>query len=880
MPAGKITPYFNALVEHHQQGFLLLQTTGTILAANGAFCELLGMPRHKIVAQSLQDFFLSDALAITNTLKACLENKQSDLMLSFELPAKPAQKLAFNFALSQDLEGELFISASIQNITARRANEQALNNDEVILQQAQPLSPTKSFALELKESNYQLLKSQATAQVGSWKYNLLQDEISWSPEQSRIYGMEATEAAPTVKAFLDRIHPDDRSTLEACIHKTLTQGTPYKCDHRIVLPDKSIKYTQCSGEAQFDADGNIVGLFGLTLDITERKKAECSLHNALAMLQKVMDYSLDIICIKNKEGKLLRVGKACEIIWGYTEAELIGDSILNYILPEDRFKSITTWQEILQGNQLTHFENRIIRKNGSVAPMVWSASWSATEDVAICIARDATATKQSEQKLRQSEELFRSLVQNGSDLIGLLNAKGYYTYVSDSVQRILGYQPNEFIGSCAFSYIHPDDLSYLYDVFAALEKTSQIVVRPFRFKAASGEWRWIETILNNQINNPAIKAVIASSRDITARKTAEFKIIESEQKYRSLFDYHPDAVFSLNPEGRFITANPQVVSITGYELADLLGTKFQPLILPEFAAETEAFYLSALKGTPQTYETAIVNRIGYCIDLLITSIPIIINGEITGIYSIAKDISERKKAEQERQQLITRLEKNNKNLQQFNFIVSHNLRSPVANILGLTNMFNRQVTDAQIKQELIQNLQKSAQNLDSILLDLNQILSVRSEINTLKEMIYFAEIITNIKTSIHEQINKSKATFNLNFSAAPAIVTIKSYLHSIMHNLITNAIKYQSPERLPVIYIYTELTGNFICLTVQDNGLGIDLEKEKNHLFGLYKRFHLHVDGKGLGLHLVKAQTEALGGKIEVQSQVGIGSAFKVFFPQ
>ena len=107
---------------------------------------------------------------------------------------------------------------------------------------------------------------------------------------------------------------------------------------------------------------------------------------------------------------------------------------------------------------------------------------------------------------------------------------------------------------------------------------------------------------------------------------------------------------------------------------------------------------------------------------------------------------------------------------------------------------------------------------------------------------------------------------------------IAPYVESILYNLISNAIKYRDPERSPHIAIKTTHENEFVCLAVMDNGLGIDLKKYKQNIFSLYKRFHLHVEGKGLGLYLVKTQIEALGGRVEVRSEPNEGTTFQIYF--
>jgi signal transduction histidine kinase len=134
-----------------------------------------------------------------------------------------------------------------------------------------------------------------------------------------------------------------------------------------------------------------------------------------------------------------------------------------------------------------------------------------------------------------------------------------------------------------------------------------------------------------------------------------------------------------------------------------------------------------------------------------------------------------------------------------------------------------------------------------------------------------------IKMNLEKEILETEASINENFSRAPLIHTIKPYLDSILINLVSNAIKYRHPGRRPVIQIKSEKVENYICLSVRDNGLGLNLDLNKEKLFSLYSRFHHHVEGKGMGLYLVKTQVVSLGGRIEVESEIDRGTTFKIF---
>lgn len=219
----------------------------------------------------------------------------------------------------------------------------------------------------------------------------------------------------------------------------------------------------------------------------------------------------------------------------------------------------------------------------------------------------------------------------------------------------------------------------------------------------------------------------------------------------------------------------------------------------------------------------------------------------------------------------------NKNLQQFTYIVSHNLRAPIANILGLIQLYNPDEPSDPTNQLVIDNVKDASNTLDEVLTDLNSIISLQSEMNEVKEMIPLPTLFKQLLLSIDRQVQQGDVTIVSDFKQCKQVYTIKSYIHSILLNLLTNAIKYKSPKRKAIIQVTCHLTkDNYYCLQVSDNGLGIDLEKHGDNLFKLYKRFHFHVEGKGLGLHLVQTQVEALDGIIEVDSQLDVGTTFKV----
>jgi signal transduction histidine kinase len=224
------------------------------------------------------------------------------------------------------------------------------------------------------------------------------------------------------------------------------------------------------------------------------------------------------------------------------------------------------------------------------------------------------------------------------------------------------------------------------------------------------------------------------------------------------------------------------------------------------------------------------------------------------------------------------LVQHNTDLEKFAYIISHNLRAPVANIIGASSILNNMEVSSGEKEKLNRGINTSILRLDEIINDLNQILQIKGRINEIKEIVYFSELVEHIKISIRNLIDKDNVEIKYDFSEVNDFFALKPYLYSIFFNLISNSIKYRRQKVHSVIEIRSRLLKNKIELTFADNGMGIDLKKNGDQIFGLYKRFHSNIEGKGMGLFMVKTQVETLGGKISVKSEENKGTEFKIEF--
>jgi len=219
----------------------------------------------------------------------------------------------------------------------------------------------------------------------------------------------------------------------------------------------------------------------------------------------------------------------------------------------------------------------------------------------------------------------------------------------------------------------------------------------------------------------------------------------------------------------------------------------------------------------------------------------------------------------------------NNQLEQFAFIAAHNLRSPLARILGLAHLLEFP-TEAHDSAAVIKRMVDATKDLDHVIRDLNTILDIKKHTSNLTD-IDLSTALARVTKTLEREIDETQATVRADFSAASHVQAVPPYIESILFNLLSNAIKYRKPGHPPQISVRTQADGaDYVVMRVSDNGLGIDLEKHSSSIFSLYKRFHLHTEGRGLGLYLIKTQMTAVGGHVEVESTPGEGTTFILYF--
>ncbi len=632
-----------------------------------------------------------------------------------------------------------------------------------------------------------------------------------------------------------------------------------------------------------DDNEKIVGAIAINFDITERKNTEEKIRAGEKTRKHIINSALDAIIGMDKNGLITIWTPQAERIFGWKEEEVIGKRMSEIIIPEQyrvhHERGLERYIKEGKGSILNKtIEVASLHRSGREFPVELSIAVvnDADNDFFCAFIRDISERKEAEKRIRQSEEKNRALIENISDTIILINEKLEVVYQSPSFIRTAGFTLDDHKGKTIWEIIHPDELEECLDIKHRSEMAPGIAI-PFQQRTLhkKGFYIWIEGTVTNLLETESVKAFVLNYRNITERKKFE----EQQLLMTSIVNSSEDAIISKTLEGIVTSWNHGAESILGYSTREIIGNSIQQIIPPHLLNE-ESYILNRIKKGQSVdhYETVRRKKNGEQIFVSLTVSPIFDSaGKITGASKILRNISDRKHMELEREKTMTELLQRNRDLEQFSYIVSHNLRAPVATIIGLSDVLRDKQLNHNEKEKFLNGMGVSAQKLDMVIRDLNMILQVKRDLSEKKELIRFSELINDIKVSLN-LTGTEKVQFICDFNSTNEITTIKSYLYSIFYNLISNSIKYSKPNVDPVIEISSEIIENTTILHFKDNGLGIDIQKKGKHVFGLYKRFHLHLEGKGMGLFMVKSQVEALGGKISIQSSENIGTEFKIEF--
>lgn len=351
---------------------------------------------------------------------------------------------------------------------------------------------------------------------------------------------------------------------------------------------------------------------------------------------------------------------------------------------------------------------------------------------------------------------------------------------------------------------------------------------------------------------------------------------DSNFKYELFFELSPDLLCIAGYDGYFKKINAAVSKVLGYTMEELYARPINDFVYHGDKDITAKVRKELTRSKPlYNFENRYITKSGEIVWLSWTSLPV---ADDQLIFAIAKNITHKKKMEAERNSLLANLTAVNKDLKHLTYTTSHDLRSPVNNLLSLFSMIDISRVSDKETIELIKILKLTAEKLRKNLNTYVDVLSEKHSLHSNVEVVNFSQSLNYVLQSISSLIQVSRAIIHSDFSKVEKINFNKVYLESVFLNLITNAIKYARPDFLPVISIYSEKISGVNRLIIEDNGQGFDMEKVENKIFGLHQNFHNLPDSKGIGLYLVYNHITSLGGRIKVESKLNAGTKFIISF--
>ncbi|MGB7785753.1 MAG: PAS domain S-box protein [Salinimicrobium sp.] len=767
-------------------------------------------------------------------------------------------------ALSLTEAGERIFEGTVQDITDRKSF-----NEKLVLSEARNRGILKS------QTNY-LIRIDLEGNYSYCNDKFLND-FGW------IFPNETLVGQLAIASVQEHHHDRVKQIHKECLAKP-NQTLQVEIDK--LTRNGESKTTLWDFICLTDVQGQPMEIQAVGIDITDRVVAEKALWDSNQRYELVSKASSDAIYDWDIADGEVKWNETYSELFGYPKEDLTIsiEEWSNLLHPEDT-QVVESLGQALAG-QADNWQAEYRYKKGDNTYAYVNERGAIIRDSEgkairmVGAVQDITKRKLALQKLMLSEARHRGLIQSQTNYVIRTDFHGNYTYCNDKFVEEFGwvYENKEILGQNAIVSIKEYHHQRIEEtVELCVQHPGKVFQVELDKPGKNGKTKttlWDMVFLQSSVIEESEIQCIGI--DISDRVEAE-----RQMKFQAdLLDKIGQAVIARDMEGKVKYWNKSASNIYGWEREEALGQDIAKLIPSSRTAQEEEQMLQTLQeGTPKSAEYIVTGKSGNQFPALVTDSPFFdYKGVLQGVVSISSDISERKRSEVELQNYTMELIAANKGLEQFSFIVSHNLRAPLANLLGITDLLGDDDFPPETRERLMKELFNNIKRLDGVVNDLNAILRVRTEMNENREKIDFEALVNSIKMSIDHLVQKEKVQIVTDFSACEDFTTVKSYLHSIFYNLISNSIKYRQAGKDPVIRISSAVEGDQLKLIFEDNGLGMDLSRRADQVFGLYKRFHHHVEGKGMGLFMVKTQVESLGGTISVESEQNKGSRFILEF--
>lgn len=636
-------------------------------------------------------------------------------------------------------------------------------------------------------------------------------------------------------------------------------------------------------------NNEVEGLIGMSIDISDKVKVKKELEEKERNFRSIFNSSYQFTGILSIDGTFIEINDTSLDFANLKAEDVVGKKFWDaywWPIPDfvkDGLKQIV--QAAVKG-QFMRSEIMVLDKNKEQVPVDFSLKpiYNEANKVVSLLAEGRMITEMvaSREKLKESEQKFRALYE--------LSPVSYFLYDFETGE-ILDFNP-AFMATTGYDKNSIKEIKY-WDLLAhksegiknqiTHELESRGTFGPIEEKYVQKDGSEYPVIINKSliIGKKEKKLVWAIVQDISESEKKERQIREEQELLRTLIDHLPLNVFIKDVESRKILVNKAECDFMGVDSPkELLGKNDFELYDKEYAQKAIKEDLQVINSLKPILEKEKImpNKDGTETTFLISKIPLKGADEtVNGLVGISLDISNIKQKEEELRKLINVTSLQNKKLINFAHIVSHNLRSHTANFSMLLEFLVNERDDSE-KQNIMKMLVEASDNLLETLDNLNEVVAISSNVNIKKIPVNLNAKIGRAEKNLAAFLKNNKVKLINTIQDDVSITVVPTYIDSILMNFITNAVKYKSPKRDPIIKLSTQRNKGYTILSIEDNGLGIDLKKYGDKLFGMYKTFHNNEEARGIGLYITKNQIEAMNGKIVVHSEVNKGTIFNIYF--
>lgn len=720
--------------------------------------------------------------------------------------------------------------------------------------------------------------------AGIWEWNVQTGETFFNERWAAIVGYTLEELAPiNIDTWIKLAHPDDLLVSEQKIQDCFDKKTElYQCECRMKHKNGHWVWVLDRGKiVSWTKEGLPLMMYGTHSDISEQKKK-------IERDTTFIEHTPTAIAMFDNDLRYLAVSEKWRIDYHLEGIDLIGKSHYE-VFPEISEEWKAVHRECLKGKSIRKDEDPFVRFNGTIQWIKWEVKPWFTDDGStgglIMFTEDITEKKVIAQVLSEKNTLLETILDSIDVGIVACDKDAKLTLFNNTTTRWHG---------LSLSDMEPSNLAEYYDLcdmegkILSFEevplirtlKEGHIKNLEIQIAPKNGKKRIVSTS-GSQLrgpNNELFGAVVAM-HDITQTKQALEDLKISEEAFRGNFENAAIGMALLDIDGKWLKINQTLCQIMGYSVEEFEHLTFQEITFPDDLKADLELVQELIEGKRTHYqmEKRYIHKKGNIINAIL-AVSMVRNQANQPLYFVSQiiDITLVKNVEKEIKSLLDVTKDQNERLKNFAHIVSHNLRSHSGNISMMMDILFEESPEL-LENENLSLLKSAASNLSETIAHLNEVVLMNSAvIDNLKSVNLYQAIENGIK-NVSGFAKESQVIIRNITNTDNQVLAVPAYLDSIVLNFLTNAIKYNSPERESYVQLSTSIKNDFVVLQIEDNGLGIDLKRHGAKLFGLYKTFHSHEDARGVGLFITKNQVEAMGGKIEVTSEVNKGTTFSIY---